>query len=192
MTAADPLEAIRAQFWADLGRAVADRRSSLRTPVLATRALDGAPAQRILVLRKIDPAAATLELHTDARSAKCAEIAAEPAVSLLFWDPKRQIQQRVSGLAEIIAGGPDHAAAWAATPAVARRSYGAEPPPGAPLDAADAQRWESDDRAARAFRLLRVRIHRLDMLTLDPAGHRRAVLDWSGSGAPAGGHWAAP
>lgn len=192
MTAPDPLEAIRRQFWADLSASAADRRAALRTPVLATKTVAGAPTQRILVLRKIDPPRATLTLHTDARSAKCAEIAADPAVSLLFWDPERQIQRRLDGLAEIIDAGPAHAAAWAAVPPTARWSYGAEPPPGTPLGPDDAQRWESDTAAAGAFRLLSVRLRRLDQLTLDPAGHRRAVLHWSETGAPDGGHWAAP
>jgi pyridoxine/pyridoxamine 5'-phosphate oxidase len=68
----DDLPAILAHAWTLLVRGGADRKSPVHTPVIASVDEHGLPHARVMVLRKADPAAATLRLHTDARSPKVA------------------------------------------------------------------------------------------------------------------------
>ena len=67
-----------ADTWRTLVRAVADSRHAWRWPALATIGADGAPDVRTVVLRNASEALRRLELHTDARSAKVAQVAARP------------------------------------------------------------------------------------------------------------------
>ena len=72
------LDDVLAESFRLLARGVADRRSPFHTPTLASLNADGAPSLRTVVLRGFDPARRELRVHTDARSAKLAELAAEP------------------------------------------------------------------------------------------------------------------
>lgn len=159
------------QIWAGLARAVRDRHSNWRTPGLATIGTDGAPELRTVVLRGADRAGASLRLFTDARSAKAAQIAREPRVALLFWDPRAQAQLRATGTAQI-AGDPK---AFAALPEAARALYAAAPPPGSPIEAPDAFATESD---AAHFAVLKIRLAAFEHLVL-ATPHRRARFDLS-------------
>jgi hypothetical protein len=164
-----------ADIWRRLARATADRRAAWRTPVLATLGIDGAPRARTLVLRAADQAAATLTLHTDARSAKAAELGRDARAALLFWDPRALVQLRAEGTASLA---PDPAA-FAALPAGGRAVYAVAPAPGTPIAAPDAV--ATADPAA-AFRVLTVRVATLEWLALSTP-HRRARFDLAGGGA---------
>ena len=63
--------------------------------VLATRGLDGSPQARTIILREADLSTGLIRLHTDARSAKCAEIQACPDVTLLGYDGEGDVQLRI-------------------------------------------------------------------------------------------------
>jgi len=169
---------------------LADRRGAFRTPTLATRALDGGPSLRTVVLRGFDAASRVLSIHTDRRSAKAAEIAADGRAVLHGYDAVAQLQLRLAGKAVLHVEGAIVAAAWAASHAGSRVIYaGAEvpgtpvaAPPAAPLDAA----------AGRAhFAVVTLRVDALDWLLLAPEGHRRARFAWDGDGVVSGG-WVAP
>lgn len=94
------LEAVLGGAWALLTRASADRRHPARAVQLATRGADGAPRLRSVILRGADAAARRARFHTDRRSAKVAEIAADPRVALLLWDPRSRVQLRLAGIGE--------------------------------------------------------------------------------------------
>ncbi|MGL6044305.1 MAG: pyridoxamine 5'-phosphate oxidase family protein [Sandaracinobacteroides sp.] len=164
---ADPAGAA-SRAWELLALGARDRQAPWRTPVLATAGLDGAPRARILVLRGVDPAAAMLWLHSDGRAGKIADMAAEPRVALVFWDPARQLQLRVEGeaLLETDPGRLD--ASWARVPPDARRNYASADPPGAVLGAGGLL---GDGRAN--FALVEVRARRLEWLWLGAARHVR-------------------
>ncbi len=172
------LAEILASAWALLVRAAADPRHPCRVVQLATAGRDGAPHLRSVVLRDVDPAARVLRLHTDRRSAKVTEIAAEPRVALLAWDPRARLQLRVGGRAEVLTHGPAWQAAWEATPVGSRGDYAQLDPPGTPATAPlDAPRHPEPERN---FAVILLTVDRLDWLRLAPGAHRRAGFVWSG------------
>ena len=179
----DDLTAILADLWGRLGDAAGRAAPAFHLPTLATCAAGG-PRARVVVLRHADGAAGTLGCHADARSPKVAELAADPRAAWLFYDRDAKLQVRATGKTEILAGGPEFEAAWAATDPSARRCYLAPHPPGVPTPDPEpnippqfARRDPTDAESApgRAnFRLLRTTADELDWLALHHAGHRRA------------------
>jgi hypothetical protein len=172
------LAKILASAWALLGGAAADPRHPCRIVQLATAGRDGAPRLRSVVLRGVDAAARVLRLHTDRRSAKVAEIAAEPRVALLAWDPRARMQLRVAGRAEVLTHGPAWQAAWEATPVGSRSDYAQADPPGTPAAAPPGAPRHPDP--VRNFAVILLTVDRLDWLRLAPEAHRRAGFTWDG------------
>lgn len=172
---ADDLAATLAEAFALLARGVADRRSPFHTPTLATIGLDGAPRARTLVLRGFDPAARTLRLHTDARSAKAQEVLADPRAALHAYDARAQVQIRLQGRVTLHRADALADAAWAGSRPFSRMCYAVEPGPGSP--AALPPPAPRDPEAGRAhFTTLLFAFDRLEWLWLDAAGHRRALF----------------
>lgn len=174
------LDGLYAQVWARLVRGVADRRAPARHPTLATVSPDGWPEARTVVLRAADPATATLDLHTDLRSAKVAALRAKPHAALHIWDQTAHLQIRITADVTILTGDPV-AATWAKVPEASRRAYATTPSPGQAIPTALAYRAESDQTF---FAVLRCTVQSMDILHLGPE-HRRAAFDratnWAGS-----------
>jgi predicted pyridoxine 5'-phosphate oxidase superfamily flavin-nucleotide-binding protein len=170
VSAFDSPEAAAAHCWQMLVRASRDRKAAWRTPVLATLGADGAPRARVLVLRRVDPGAGLLWLHSDNRSAKVGELGAEPRVALTFYDARKALQLRLEGEATLVADAAVVADAWARVPEPARRNYATVEPPGSPTGPGEAAL--SGDGAAN-FALIEVRAARLEWLWLGPEQHRR-------------------
>jgi hypothetical protein len=143
---------------------------ALREGVLATVALTGGAAARLVILRRADRDAAEVDVHTDAASAKVAEIARAPEVTLLVWDAERQLQIRFRARATVRPGRADE---WARVPGNARLAYGGTPAPGQPIGA-PADHDPTPDPAR--FAVITMRTESADLLRLDPGGHQRAVF----------------
>jgi hypothetical protein len=193
----DDLDETFAELWARLVRGAADRRSGFHTIQVATAGLDGGARVRTVVLRGAYKAAGSLRFHTDARSGKIAEIAADPRVEVCAYDPKAKIQARLSGRATVHEADPVAAAAWAATRPQSRVCYRAPVAPGAVVEApgaADpgpAQRAPEDpDEGLAQFRPVVVTADRIEWLYLAARGHRRARFVRTGDGWS--GVWLAP
>ena len=194
----DSLPAILAHAWTLLVRGGADRKSPLHTPVVASVDGDGLPQTRVMVLRKADPAAATLRFHTDARSPKVAQLDGKP-VSVLAYHPGEQMQLRISGTARIGTDDPAVDGIWDQSTLFARRCYLAQAAPGTPLPgpASGLPEWiegqqptaEQIAPARPNFAVLWVGVTAIDWLHLANSGHRRAVFravdGWAGE-------WRAP
>ncbi len=169
--APDPeLAALLEDIWQRLGRGVADRRAAARHPVFATQAGSGGGEARVVVLRGVDRGDATLEVHTDARSGKVADLACVPRATLLVWDARARLQMRLRAEVTVTRG---DAARWARVPGPARRAYGGAPAPGTPIPAPDAYTPAPDPAQ---FAVLACRLEEIDALRLDDAGHRRALF----------------
>ena len=181
----DDLEAILADIWIRWGRGAADRRSAFHTPIVGS-INEGAPEQRVMVLRKAERATGTLRFHTDRRSGKASHIGTKSTVSIVGYDPGAKIQLRASGDASIVTTGDAADAAWAATSASGRRSYLTTLAPGTFSDTATSglpvafetivpTQFESE--AGRAnFAIVPVILNRLEWLHLAATGHRRAAF----------------
>jgi hypothetical protein len=175
-----------------LAAAVTDRRSPFRTLVLATVDADGAPSARILVLRAFDPKANRISLHTDRRSAKQAELLANPAAAVLAWDPTRRLQVRLRGRATLHRDDDVARAEWADLPAGARRLYRERRMPGSAL-ADPSPRPEdelSEPQGFGQFLVIRVVFDRMETLSLTDGGQIRAGFDFSAAGVAAS--WLVP
>jgi len=186
---ADELGETLAEAFRLLARGVADRRSPIHTPSLASIGADGAPRLRTLVLRGFDAAARTLRLHTDHRSGKAAEIAADPRVALHAYDAGAQVQLRLGGHASLHTEDAIADAAWAASTANARLVYTTTLAPGAAIAAPDLPPPASDGRDH--FAVLVMRFDALEWLWLSSAGHRRARFTWDSAGQPSA-EWCVP
>jgi len=194
----DDLPAILAHAWSLLVRGGADRKSPLHTPAVCSVDADGLPQARVMVLRKADPAAATLRFHTDARSPKVAELHGKP-VAVLAYHPGENIQLRISGSARVLTDDPLVDGFWDQSTLFARRCYMAEQPPGTPLPgpASGLPAWiegqqPTADQIAPArpnFATLWIEVTAIDWLHLANSGHRRAVFRAADGWA---GEWVAP
>jgi pyridoxamine 5'-phosphate oxidase len=191
----DGLDETLAEAWRLIARGVADRRSPFHHPVAATLGLDGFPQARTVILRGCDAAGRTLRFHTDARSRKAEEIAADARAALHFYDPGAKIQVRVSGAAALHRDDAVADAAWAGSRVFSRQCYGIAPGPGTPVAAGGAFTLPdaTDDATSTGrahFAAVTVRIMRLEWLYLAAQGHRRARFTWSREGVTA--EWLAP
>jgi hypothetical protein len=189
---ATTLAAMLAEAEAALHSAVTERAAAMRMVVLATLDRAGAPDLRGVILRGFDSAARVLSVHTDARSAKLAQLRAQPRVALHAWDAARRLQIRLHGHARLHAGDAVALAAWAALPAGSRQLYRVRPCPGTALaDPAAAYRDALPDAAALVnFVVVAIAYDGLETLRLTEAGQLRARFDWSPDGVAA--RWLVP
>jgi len=174
---ADDLAKIRTAAFALLARGVADRRSPIHTPTLASIGLDGTPRARTLVLRGFEATTRTIRLHSDRRSGKFAELTQDPRCALHGYDPAAQVQLRLEGIASLHTDDAVAQSAWQASRPFSRICYSIEPGPGTvisePIPA------PQDEAAGRPhFGVILLRVHSLEWLWLAAAGHRRARWDW--------------
>ncbi|AWB20614.1 pyridoxamine 5'-phosphate oxidase [Methylobacterium currus] len=189
----DDLAGCLAEAWRRLEEGAAHQ-SGFHTPALATLGRGGAPRLRTVVLRGVDRAARALRIHCDARSAKAAEIAAEPRAALHAYDAGAKIQVRIEGTARLHGGDEVARAAWAASRPMSRLCYGTAPAPGTPLPEGGAFVLPEDEAALEAgfsaFRVVILTAARLEFLYLARQGHRRALFTWDEEGQ--GAAWLAP
>lgn len=167
--------------------------SPLRKPALSTVDADGAPRARTVILRRFDPERCRLDIYTDARSAKAAELDANPAAAFTFYDPRRETQLRLSGRVRLYTDDECAERAWSTLGPRNLADYLARAVPGTPSPfpeaamadgMADVEGDEARMATARAnFALLAFTYDRLDMLVLGRATHRRALFRWTNSPA---------
>ncbi len=172
-----------------IARGVADRRSALHTPTLGSVTMAGTPSLRTVVLRDFDADAFTLRLHTDRRSPKARELAANPAAALHFYDPGQRVQLRLGGEIALHAGDALADAAWRASRQQSRFCYTTACAPGTEI-AAPPPAPVSDEGGFERFMVLVFAATTLDFLHLAASGHVRAGFCRDDTGWR--GHWLAP
>ncbi len=189
----DDLNAVQATWREMLAGAVSERDHPFKKPVLSTLGLGGEPKARIIILRDVELEARSIRLHTDARSEKIAEITQNPSVMLAFYDPGREIQVQVSGIATVHKDDAYADTAWAAAAPSSRRAYLAEITPGSssatPVSGLPADvegKLPSEERlqpGRQNFAALQLYFDQVDWLFLSPLGNRRARFCWKND------HW---
>jgi hypothetical protein len=171
--------------WALLARGVADRHSGFHTLQVATIGPDGAPRLRTVVLRGVDVSARTIRFHTDARSPKVEDIAADPRVALHLYDKGTKIQLRLTGTARVHREGAVADAAWAGTRDFSRICYRVARAPGEPIpeprDGLPPTGHPDAEAGREAFRVVVTHVATLEWLYLAHAGHRRALFSFDGA-----------
>ncbi|RMG57781.1 MAG: hypothetical protein D6722_24420 [Bacteroidetes bacterium] len=197
MTTPPTLEAYRQDLWARLDQAITTPGAPFQTLALATT-FDGQPEARLLVLRALDQQARRLTHYADRRSAKIAQLEAQPRVCWLGWDPGAQLQLRLYGSARLHLDDDRAREAWDSMPASSRLHYSGPHAAGTPIDdpaqaafAAYGTHENPESAAwARNFALIDTEVDAIDLLHLDRAGHRRAHYQWDGTSWQA--RWVVP
>ena len=143
---------------------------------LATVAADGTPRLRTLVFRGW-AGEASLDLLTDARSAKAAELAHQPAVELCWLLPRARAQFRLRGTVDELPLADEHRERqrhWHALSPSGRAVWG-WPSPGAPLEANTSfpDALEDGSPLPEHLQLLRIGLSQVELLELTAHPHRR-------------------
>jgi hypothetical protein len=188
------LQAVLSEATRLLSRAVADRRSPMHTPTVATVGLDGRPRLRTVVLRGFDPARRELRFHTDVRSQKIGEIRAEPRLGVHVYDPGARIQIRLGARAVLHTDDALAENAWQTSQPMSRVCYATQPGPGTTIEAGGSFSLPAGPEEVAAGRANFVAvtgvIDELEWLHLAASGHRRALFRWDGPDCTA--TWLAP
>jgi len=166
------LPATHAHVWSMLHAGTSDTNAPARFVTLATVGPSGAEA-RVVVLRAADEDAATVTFYSDARTAKVAELTANPNATALIWDPAERFQIRLRLAVTPRAG---TAQEWAALSDGSRQLYGGTPAPGTPLDTPEAHAITPD---ATQFCILTGTIAEIETLLLGRTIHERALFSRS-------------
>ena len=167
---------IRQRIWVELERASQDRHHEWRTPVLATVGKDGVPNARTVVLRHADPKLCSLQIYTDSRSPKVAELIHDPTAMLVFWSKRLNWQLRARvGICVQTTGQPIEVVWERVSQSAAAGDYLS---PSAPGDALPVEAAVPGDTAGKHhLAILVAQVQQIDWLELRRDGHRRASLD---------------
>ena len=182
MSRIDSLTLIESGLWQELQLAAQQPGHEWRTLVLATVG-DGEAQARSVVLREVDAAARELIFFTDARSAKVAQIEAQPIGTLLCWSSRIGWQLRMRVTLQLQSSGLQVSSRWARlklTPAA--QDYLSPLPPGSPV----AERYAPERASRNHFAVVTARVLSIDWLELHADGHRRAYF------GPDGAMWLQP
>lgn len=176
---------IRQRIWLELQRATHDRHHEWRVPVLATVDADQLPQARTVVLRQADARLHTLQIYTDSRSPKVAELLAAPDVVLVFWSKRLGWQLRVQAVASVQHSGPEVDAVWErVSQSAAAGDYLADSAPGDALhdtsDVGAVSPVASQPQAVHHLAIITAQVQAIDWLELARSGHRRAALTRDG------------
>ena len=177
--AAPLLCALRSEAEAALDEGVRRRKSPWRCLSFATVGHDGHPELRNLVLRGFDPVERTLRFHTDVRSPKWGQLEQSASVSILGYDPERQLQIRLRGIASCHHDNAIARGAWDNSHVMSRACYAAAHAPGTPVDEPPPAPAYCET-AARHFGALVARYSEMEVLKLSSGGHLRARFWWNG------------
>ncbi|HUS56280.1 MAG TPA: pyridoxamine 5'-phosphate oxidase family protein [Thermohalobaculum sp.] len=192
----DSLDAIADFAWAELTRAAGDSESQFRHAQLATVGAQGWPQSRTIILRHADTDRREVGFHTDRRSTKAAELAANTSVAIVAYDRSRGLQLRLWGQAELHVEDNRADEAWTALYPPLRTPYRAYHAPGLPIEAPKvgdpteaARNPVNRENGFENFAFIAIRAVRFEWLQLRPTGHRRARFEWKSGWH---GHWLAP
>ncbi len=178
------LSRLAGECWDRLLRAAANPSDPWHTMVVAT--VDATtPELRTVVLRACEPGARRLLFHTDVRSAKARELAANPSIAMLFWDPELRLQLRCTGRATLHPDDALNRTHWERLPDRSRELYRQIGAPGEPVTDADRHDPRPDaasDSGCDRFLVVSCVIDRMDRLELDADGHQRANWNWQDDG----------
>jgi pyridoxine/pyridoxamine 5'-phosphate oxidase len=182
-----PLAGMEDLIWQSLSAGASSKRHPWNEASFSTIDVVSAeapvPKTRTVILRDVSREALTLDLHTDARSAKVTELEC-PNVCWTFYAPGTKVQLRASGTAEII---NDERAdrVWRDVPLASRSAYVSLKSPGlavdqdAPPDTSDREVSEQESERGRAhFRIVRTTVKQFDWLYLRRGGQVRAMLEY--------------
>ena len=186
----DDLTGVLERSWRLLEEAIGDPISPVRTPVLISVSIDGLAQGRTVVLRGFNRQQRQLTIYTDARSAKVAQLRAQPTCTLVAYQPNPMMQLRLSTNAIVNHKNEITHEAWAVMPGPNRCNYLTDPDPGSisvqatdgrpVINAESVPTNHENEMAYSHFSVIVFTINELEWLYLPRRGHRRAQFIWNG------------
>lgn len=169
--------------WAALKEAASDPHAGFRFVTLCTVDAVQRPQARIVVLRECDDARRRLTFHTDIRSPKWQEMAANPQVTVLGYCHQRRLQLRLAGQVHCYAAGSDIAReAWRALPSHTRQTYRGGPPGEAREMPAHADEVTTPESGESRFGVIILQASVLDAYQLQRNDNQRALFHYDAGG----------
>ena len=197
----DDLAGTLERSWRLLETAVADPASPARTPVLISVDADGLAQGRTVVLRDFNRQQRQLKVYTDVRSAKVAQLRAQPNCTLVGYQPDPMIQLRLNTRAVIHHDNELTRDAWTVMPGPNRCNYLTDPDPGSlsveptdgrPVITAESVPAQKENEIAYShFSVIVFTVNELEWLYLPRRGHRRAQFIWDDADSLQS-HWLIP
>ena len=182
------LTALDTDAWAQLKASADNKSGPLRNLTLCTTDNSHQPQARILILRHSNAHTRELWFHTDLRSGKWQELSHNNRVSVLGYDPQRQLQLRFTGRATLHPPKTELTTkAWSGLPDWTRRTYSGEPP-GTPVVEQTATRCVTDASLQAAvgfgvFCIVVVRAEFLDWFQHPRDDIRRVYFNYAEDGS---------
>ena len=174
---AQSLEPVRYDIIEHLKKAVSDKDSPFRDPVVTSVDNTGRPQARVMILRDFDPSTMCLRVYTDARSPKVHDLRSNAFVQLVLYDHDARLHMRVSGTVVLHVRDELTEKLWSSLPEYGRGDYLSRKPPGAMLSDPGAFELEPE-LGSENFMVVEIYIHEIDWLKLSSSGHKRARLTW--------------
>jgi pyridoxamine 5'-phosphate oxidase len=170
------LQTLRASCWQQLQHAATDARHGWHHMVLSTQDSEGVDA-RTVVLRDVEAPLARLAFYSDSRSAKVAQLRAQPRATLVTWSGVLSWQLRLRANFEVADSGLDVSSRWARMKlSPAAQDYLSPLPPGTQIE-----RYQLERGTREHFCVLWAQVLSMDWVELHPDGHRRARFDDEGA-----------
>lgn len=169
------------QIWQSLSDAATLPGNNFTLMNVSTVGLDGGPKARFVILRDFARAPERLGFATHNRSAKVAEIRANPAMAATFYDRERSVQLRLEGTAHIIDSDAERWRAWQKLAPHSQLQYDSMAVPGDPFDASTNQQ-DDPSTAFQRFAWIKFTLQRLDWLVLTSEPNHRWRFDRTTSG----------
>lgn len=153
-----------------LRRAAADKNHKMKQFVFSTVDQELAlPSSRMVILRDVLPDL-TIRFYTDLRSRKTRELESGSDAALLFWDPGKSLQIRLSAKVQLL-NGEELLELWSRVQGRSRRDYNTLLPPGSPIDQpAEAMNWQGPLNSDH-FGVVDSQPFSIDLLQLRREGH---------------------
>lgn len=167
------LDLILAKVWSGLSIPVGSTPNPFRLMQLATVDIDGQPKVRTVVLRHADESTRSIIFYADKRSAKLAEIRAEPRVAMTCVDPTGKLQLRMEGLAEPVSDVSRLAQHWQQARASTQALFRHGRLPGEAISSPCAV-YETHVEGFENFALVVVHLRKIEWLDLSQNIHQRA------------------
>lgn len=142
---------------------------------------NGTPRQRTVVLRKT-LTDLSLVFFTDKRTQKVIEIQQNPSCSALFYNPKKLLQLRIQGTAELITDTAQIATYWHTVQQASKKDYTTSIAPGTPIKNPDAVSYSYEEHH---FCPVKIVPNSIEFLQLKRPNHLRVLFTkeqegWSG------------
>lgn len=150
---------------------------------VASVAADGTPHTRTVVLRRFNEGRREVWFHTDARSAKVAQLEHDARVALHWYSAGDRLQVRIAARAALHHRDDVARAAWTAAEPMSRACYTTPIAPGTVLagfPVAPPAPPPDDDRGLASFVAVCCRFTGIEVLSLHATGHERVVLRLDG------------